>query len=264
MSGSISLSGMAALRSGSGLVTVAVPSHCLETVASFDPCLMTLPLADTGAGIFAEEASQQLQRQLLGVNALGCGPGMRTEKGSQAIVESLLSKTSIPRVFDADALNVMGRLEGGKGSTAMILTPHPGELQRLTGVAAHDRRAQTEAAKELALRSGSIVILKGGPTLVTDGELLWTNSTGNPGMATAGSGDVLTGVLVSLLGQGYSVWEAARLGVYAHGLAGDLAARGLGVIGMTAADIMRRLPQAFEQLRVEAIELRETDIESSK
>ena len=264
MAGSISLSALAALRTGSGLVTAIVPDRCLETVAAFHPCLMTLPLADDTDGRFSEDAILELPNQLTKCDAIGCGPGMTTSIGAQRIVERLLhrcqtSRETKPRelkprvpklgvVLDADAINILAMLDWAKHaervSTPLVLTPHPGELQRLSGVNASDRPAQIDAAQRLAESSSAVIVVKGGPTVVVDESRRWVNNTGNPGMATAGAGDVLTGVITSLLGQGLEAWDAACLGVWIHGRSGDRASQRLGMHGMTAADLLDDLPHA--------------------
>jgi NAD(P)H-hydrate epimerase len=153
-------------------------------------------------------------------------------------------------VVDADGLNALAAqpdalaLPGGP----RVITPHPGEFQRLCGAGAHDPAAQESRAVEVARAARIIVVLKGHHTLVTDGRRSVRNTTGNPGMATAGSGDVLTGIITALLGQGLGPWDAARLGVHMHGLAGDIAARELTQWAMTARDIVTRLPQAWKEL----------------
>jgi ADP-dependent NAD(P)H-hydrate dehydratase len=248
MCGSIALSAIASLRCGAGLVTAAVPDRCLEVVAAFHPCVMTIPLSDDGSGRFSLDAATGLAGKLAGVAAIGCGPGMTTQPGSVRIVERLLGVPSIPRVFDADAINTLATLDlnetlGDAGP--LVLTPHPGELERLTGASASDRDAQVSVAKSFAERTGAVMVVKGGPTVVVSRERVWTNATGNPGMATAGSGDVLTGVITSLLGQRLSAWDAACLGVWVHGRAGDLAAQQHGQFGMTASEILDSLPLAI-------------------
>ncbi len=251
MSGSIALSAIAALRTGSGLVTAAVPDRCLETVAAFHPGVMTLPLANDTKGCFRIDAAAGLSSLVKKFDAIGCGPGMTAQPGAIQIVERLLQET-VPRVLDADAINCLAQIgwpQAGARSP-FVLTPHPGEFQRISGVVASDRMAQINAAKGLADRTGIVIVLKGGPTVVvgstetTNGQNQWTNTTGNAGMATAGSGDVLTGVITSLLGQGLSIWNAARLGVWIHGAAGDIAANQVGQTGMTSVEIAAALPEA--------------------
>jgi NAD(P)H-hydrate epimerase len=181
---------------------------------------------------------------------------MTTQAGSLALVERLLAIASVPRVLDADALNVLSQFDwlgaaSSRGAETqerdrgLVLTPHPGELARLTGIPASERAAQIDAAQKLANQSRAVIVVKGGPTVVVAaGQSPWINHTGNPGMATAGSGDVLTGVLGGLLAQGLSSWQAARLGVWIHGMAGDLAASRRGQAGMIATDLLEALPEA--------------------
>ncbi len=255
MSGSIALSAIASLRVGAGLVTAVIPDCCLETVASFDPCIMTLPLSDDQQGRFALEASVNLNSILQTASAIGCGPGMTTCPGSIRIVDRLLHWPS-PCVLDADAINALSLLDGTvwkqqiadrEQSAPIILTPHPGELARLIGVAASDREAQISVATKLCDDHNLFMIVKGGPTVVVGPcGASWQNSTGNPGMATAGSGDVLTGILTSFLSQGLAAWDAARLAVWVHGLAGDFAAQQHGQAGMTAVEICGCLPEAVK------------------
>lgn len=259
MAGSIALAAQAALRTGSGLVSVAVPDRCLETVAAFHPCTMTIPLADDSRGRFAAGAAMELASRLDDSMTIGCGPGMTTCPGSIRIVERLLDQKQLPRLFDADAINVLSELgwpdsrpdswasvagDRAEGSRRLVLTPHPGELGRLVGVRPSDRAGQIDAAEALARRTGAVVVVKGGPTVVVASEGRWTNTTGNPGMATAGSGDVLTGVISSLLGQGLTPWDASRLGVWVHGRAGDLAAARIGPAGLLATDLLAAIAEA--------------------
>lgn len=252
MSGSIALSSIAALKTGSGLVSAAVPDRCLETVASFHPGVMTIPLPDESGGYFSIDACAKLADRLDRFNAIGCGPGMTTQSGTLRIVERLLEATKKPLVLDADAINALAILgwPGEKKIDAnhLVLTPHPGEFERLTGAKATNRDEQIRVARQLADNTGAVIVLKGGPTIVVDADQQWSNDTGNPGMATAGSGDVLTGVIASLLGQHLSPWDAARLGVWVHGLAGDLAADRSGQAGLTCWEIAQALPTAIDDV----------------
>ncbi|MAI34038.1 MAG: NAD(P)H-hydrate dehydratase [Rubripirellula sp.] len=255
MSGAIALSAIASLRAGAGLVTAVIPDRCLETVALFHPCIMTRPLSDDPEGRFALEAAVALDSILPNASAIGCGPGMTTCPGSIRIVERLLH-WQCPCVLDADAINVLSLLEdrfwkqqvaARAKSAPIILTPHPGELALLTGVAPNDRKAQISTASKLCDDCGLFIVVKGAPTVVVGPSgASWQNSTGNPGMATAGSGDVLTGVITSFLSQGLAAWDAARLAVWVHGLAGDFAAQEHGQAGMTAVEICGGLPQAVK------------------
>ncbi|MAI72215.1 MAG: NAD(P)H-hydrate dehydratase [Rhodopirellula sp.] len=255
MSGAIALSAIASLRVGTGLVTAVIPDRCLETVAIFHPCIMTRPLSDDPQGRFALDAAVALDSILPTASAIGCGPGMTTCPGSIRIVERLLH-WQLPCVLDADAINALSLLEetvwkqqvaDRAQSAPLILTPHPGELALLTGVAASDREAQISTASQLCDDYGLFIVVKGAQTVVVGPSgASWQNSTGNPGMATAGSGDVLTGVITSFLSQGLVAWDAARLAVWVHGLAGDFAAQQHGQAGMTAVEICGGLPQAVK------------------
>jgi NAD(P)H-hydrate epimerase len=248
MGGSISLSAMAALRAGSGLVSALVPNCCLETVAAFDPCIMTIAAPATPKGQFAIEAYQTAEDFISKSDSIAIGPGMGTGPGSIRLVRRLAMNTTVPRVFDADALNVIGRAPDIYLGGPAVLTPHPGEMQRLSGVSAKDRAGQIEAACEYARSTDSVLLLKGSQTFITDGQSRWFNSTGNPGMASGGSGDCLTGIIASLLGQKFSPWDAARLGAYIHGLAGDLAAEAIGESGLVATDLIKYLPLATRRV----------------
>ncbi|MEM6363339.1 MAG: NAD(P)H-hydrate dehydratase [Planctomycetota bacterium] len=250
MAGSIALSSIAALHTGSGLVTAVVPDSILETVAGFHPAVMTLP-SDDASGQFGIAASQSLATRVRSADAIGCGPGMRTGVGAIRIVDCLLHQRQ-RLVLDADALNIIAMqdwipaIEANRSAADMVWTPHAGELARLTGVPADQPDAQVRATEELCHRTQAVVVIKGGPTQVigldSSGEIQrWTNSTGNPGMATAGCGDVLTGVITSLLGQGLSAWDAARLGVWLHGHAGDRAVAATSTHGMTASHLVEML-----------------------
>jgi NAD(P)H-hydrate epimerase len=257
MSGAISLAGQAALRSGAGLVTLAVPFGVQDVVASIEPSYMTHGLAEQQDQI-ADSASDALLGLTHNATAVALGPGIGRSRGMPNLVERLYREVLPPMVVDADALFALAERSEAIGSSqgARILTPHPGEFERLTGSRpVGDERI--ESAARLALqtassastgaagRAGVIVVLKGHNTVVTDGRRYAINRTGNPGMATGGTGDVLTGVITALLCQGLAPFEAARLGVHVHGLAGDLAAESLGQVSMKASDLIDYLAKAF-------------------
>lgn len=257
MAGSIALSSIAALHAGSGLVSTAVPDSILETVAGFHPSLMTIAMPDEN-GALAIQGWPKLRSIIANQDAIGVGPGMTTGNGSVAVVEGLWMQRRIPVVFDADALNVIagqGWLRAPESvwetsDADVVLTPHRGELARLTQVPASEPEKQDEAASELAHRLGITVVIKDGPTRVVSSasDSAYVNSTGNPGMATAGSGDVLTGAIASLLGRGLSGWDAARLGVWVHGLAGDRAAEEISQTGMTSLHLVDALARVADQM----------------
>jgi len=256
MSGAIALAGMAALRGGAGLVTLGVPDACLDTVAGFDPSYMTAPLACDDAGRIRAEAVEEILRLASAANAIACGPGLSRSPQLTGLVARLYQTLPQPLVLDADALNALASLgvPGSAPPAPRILTPHPGEFRRLAGVseARMSRADLCDRAIEMAVRCGWVLVLKGHRTLVTDGRRVTYNPSGNPGMATGGSGDVLTGVITALICQGLSAFEAAQLGVYVHGLAGDLAAEELGQVSLIARDLIKYLPPAFRQLADEA------------
>jgi NAD(P)H-hydrate epimerase len=251
MAGAVTLAGMAALRGGAGLVRLAVPDVCLETVARFEPSYMTAPLPSDRAGRIARVARPQIVKLAEGAKAVACGPGLGRSPGLDVLVSELYTGLSLPMVLDADALNALSarREVLARPGGPRVLTPHPGEFVRLLGRDRVPARERDLAAAELAERCGVVVVLKGHNTLVTDGRQRAVNRTGNPGMATGGSGDVLTGLIAALACQNLTPFEAARLGVYLHGLAGDLGAAELGQEAMIASDLLRYLPAAFQQYR---------------
>jgi NAD(P)H-hydrate epimerase len=242
MAGASILSARGCLRSGVGVLTVHTPigNHNLLQVAVPEAIVHT----DIHDRYFAEPVD--LDR----FNAVAIGPGLGQEEDTALALLEQIQACLIPLVIDADALNILSTRRAwlSKLPKHSILTPHIGELERLIGkcVDTYERIAKT---KELAAYLQSYIILKGAWTaIVTPEGNVYFNPTGNPGMATAGSGDVLTGVLLALLAQGYSQEDACRLGVYAHGLAGDIASEEKGEMGMTAGDVVEALPKAWKKL----------------
>ena len=252
LAGSISLSGMAALRSGAGLVSVATPRCVQPTVAGFSPAYMTVGLADNG-DTFDTHAIDPLLELAGQADVVALGPGMGRNRDVTALVKRLYSDVPCPMVVDADALNALAELTGAMASPGgpRILTPHPGEFARLTGESVGVRPStRSQAAGQLVTRDitrQTVVVLKGAGTVVADHKKYAVNATGNPGMATGGTGDVLTGIVAALAAQGLVAWEAARLAVHVHGLAGDLAAAKLGQVSLIASDLIDYLPTAFAQ-----------------
>ena len=248
MSGAAVLCGSGALRGGAGLVTVAVPEEVLPVVAPGNPCYLTAPLPQDKDGKLASLARILELAQANDVAAVG--PGLGRSADITKLIASLLSNIRIPLVLDADGINALAeQTDSLKGHKApIILTPHPGEFARLLGcdVPIVQGRRQ-ELAAEFAQKYDVVVVLKGHGTVVTDGRRVFVNQTGNPGMATGGTGDVLTGLIAALLGQGLEPFEAAQLGVHLHGLAGDLAQLELGDASMIASDLLIYLPHAFRQ-----------------
>ena len=251
MAGAVALAGMAALRGGAGLVRLAVPDVCLETVAGFEPSYMTVPLPCDVSGHISRSARARIVELAEAATVVACGPGMGRSLGLNVLVSWLYSHLPNPMIVDADGLNALSaRAEVlSRPAGPRILTPHPGEFARLLGKRRVRSGERQPAAVELARHSGAVVVLKGHRTIVTDGDSQTVNSTGNPGMATGGSGDVLTGLIAALASQGLPSLDAARLGVYLHGLAGDLAADQMGQESLIATDLIRFLPKAFGRYR---------------
>jgi hydroxyethylthiazole kinase-like uncharacterized protein yjeF len=251
--GAAILAARAAVRGGAGLVTVATPEMLVQTVDLGSLESMTLPVeVDEDRGL-AETTLEQLLEFSRDKQVLAIGPGLGTERSTTQVVQGLVNRCETPIVLDADGLNAFsGALDKiGEGAGPRVLTPHPGELARLLGsTAAEVQEDRVANAREAAARSRSVVVLKGAQSLVAapDGAV-FVNPTGNPGMATGGSGDVLTGLIAAFIAQGHDPLIAACLGVYVHGAAGDLEAEEVGEVSLAAGDILNSIPHALQQLR---------------
>jgi len=241
--GAAALAAMGALRSGTGLVYLGVPEsiYAIEAVKLLEP--VVFPLAEE-AGMLSESCVPDVLERMTAMDAVLIGPGLGQSEGTLAVVRAVLETFQGPVVVDEDGINVLAGhtdiVRGRQGVT--VLTPHPGEFKRIGG-SEGDRIA---AAKKLACDLGAVVVLKGYKTVVTDGTNVYENPTGNPGMAVGGSGDVLAGILVSLLGQGIPVLEAAACAVWLHGRAGDLCASDMGQYGMLPSDMLNVLPRLMK------------------
>jgi NAD(P)H-hydrate epimerase len=248
MSGAASLSGLGALRGGAGLVRVATPQEVSTAVAAYEPSYLTYPLPEDSDGRITAAALPELLELIKTNDVLALGPGIGQSLILSQTVTSLLATLQKPTILDADGINALrGRSEpiDALGPRA-ILTPHPGEFARLLGTDIETVQAhRSEVAVEFSRRHHNVTVLKGHRTIVTDGDHVYVNRTGNPGMATGGSGDVLTGLVAALVAQGMRTFDAAVLGTYLHGLAGDLAARELGYTALIASDLVRFLPAAI-------------------
>ncbi|NOT22580.1 MAG: NAD(P)H-hydrate dehydratase [Nitrospiraceae bacterium] len=250
--GAAALAAQAALRVGAGLVTVATPSSVNDVLEGKLLEAMTMPLPETKARTLARSGLDRILAFIQARKAVAIGPGLSTHHETVELVQSLMQHLDRPSVLDADALNALtGRaLLLTECKTPPILTPHPGEMARLevdaTTQSVNADRIGT--AKRFAQERGVFVVLKGARTVIArpDG-LIAICPTGNPGMATAGTGDVLTGMIVGLLAQGIPAWDAACTATYFHGLAGDLAAQQFGQQGMLAGDLIAQIPYAFQQ-----------------
>jgi len=253
MSGAACLSGTAALRGGAGLVTVATPLNIQPIVAGYEPSYLTLGLPDDDRGQLSRAALPTIMDALSRQTAAAWGPGLGRSDDLDDATLAVFRSAELPMVFDADGLNALSHRKdwraGPKPSGARILTPHPGEFARLTGLDAATTNAQRETtAARFAAQHGVVLVLKGPHTVITDGRRIAINSTGNSGMATGGTGDVLTGLIAALLGQRMVPFEAAQLGVYLHGLSGDIAAAELSNPGMIASDLARSLTRAWKHV----------------
>ena len=246
LAGAAALSSMAALRGGAGLVEAIVPGSIQSTVAGFDPCVMTHGLPEDGAGRFSLSALSGIRDRCQNADVVALGPGLGRSDDLVKIVHDLWRTLSIPVVLDADALWALAQdaeWQKIEHAGARVLTPHAGELLRLLGSSPsrekkQERKELEAAASRLARATKSVVVFKGPASLVTDGTTNVHNETGNPGMATAGTGDVLTGVLAALLAQRLGAFDAARLGTWIHGAAGDEAVDRNGECSLTARDIL--------------------------
>ena len=250
--GSVAMAGMAGLRAGGGLSTVATPKSVLETVAGFYPELMTEPLPETDAGTISTDARDRIDEVAKGKSVVAIGPGISREPQTSELVRSLVAKVRAPTVVDADGLNAFeGRANelNGNGRT-LVITPHPGEMARLSGLSIADvQKDRLAVARKFAHDHEVIVVLKGHRTLVVrpDGEA-WVNTTGNPGMATGGTGDILTGMVAGMIAQHpEDVFAAVLAAVHLHGLAGDVMRERVGEHSLVATDLLRGLPEAFRR-----------------
>lgn len=268
--GAAAMAGFAALRAGAGLVTVATARSALATVAGFHPELMTEPLQETGSGTIALNAVEHVRNLAKHKTVLAIGPGISRNSGTAELVRAVVTEATIPIVLDADGLNAFeGKAKdldrkvhrGGtkNAERTLVLTPHPGEMARLTGLTtAQIQRDRVNVARKFAQEHGLILVLKGDRTVVAgrDGEI-WINPTGNPGMATGGTGDILTGIVAGLMAQNPNrVFEAVIGAVYLHGLAGDIAREYVGEQPLVATDLIKTLAYAIRRIRAASAEKR--------
>lgn len=250
MSGALSLAGLGALRGGAGLVYLACPKSVWSAVAAIEASYLTVPLPEDGHGRLAVPSIPEIMTACQNADAVAIGPGLGQSDDLREVVSHIVRGADVPCVIDADALNLLvGRPEIlSTARSVRVLTPHPGEFARLTGLTTGAVQASRESlAVEFALRHRVVVVLKGAGTVVTDGQRIFINRTGNPGMATGGTGDVLTGLVTALIAQGADPFDAACLGCHLHGLAGDLAAEELSPPGMIASDLPKYLPLAWKR-----------------
>lgn len=239
--GAAALSAMGALRTGAGLVFLGVPEciYSIEAVKLTEPVVFPLPDHD---GKFSENAIFSIRERMKNMNAILVGPGIGVSNSTFKVVEMVLREFDGPVVLDADGINVLCKhidiLRGRTGTT--ILTPHEGEFCRIANVTPEDR---INSAINFARQSNSILLLKGHRTVITDGKVCYINNTGNPGMAVGGCGDVLAGMITSLLGQGIEPLQATACAAWLHGAAGDICEKEIGQYGMLPSDMLNILPR---------------------
>jgi len=242
--GAAALAAMGALRCGAGLVYLGVPEsiYGIEAAKLTEPVIFPLP--DSG-GMYAESAAEEVALKLQNMDAVLIGPGMGMSPGTSLVLKTVLQDFSGPVVLDADGINLLPEhidlLRGRTGQT--VLTPHDGEFKRVGGVVSLDR---VESARKFAEQTNTILLLKGHRTVITDGKICYINTTGNPGMAVGGSGDVLAGMITALIGQGIAPIEAAACGAWLHGATGDICAAEIGQYGMLPTDMLQVLPRLLK------------------
>jgi len=247
-SGAAAMAGMAALRAGAGLVTVACPESALGAVAAFSPELMTVPLAETASGAISRSALPRIRELASTLTLAAIGPGIGTDDETRAVVRDLFATLDKPLIVDADGLNCLASGDWTPHIGLRIFTPHPGEMSRLTGLTIPEVQAdRIGISRDFAQKRGVVLVLKGEGTLIAfPGGRVWINPTGSPAMATGGTGDILTGMTAGLVAQFPKDPERAiAAAVYLHGLSGEFAARHLGEQPVIATDLLRYLPEGI-------------------
>ena len=258
-SGAAALCAEAAMRAGAGLVTLGIPESLNQAIIKIKAKeVMTLPLPQTREGTVSLSAYKKIRNFIKDIDIAVMGPGLGQDSSTQKLIRKLILETDKPMVIDADGLRALvGHLEKVKSKKlkgkSLILTPHPGEMAGLLeATVAKVQSKRKDIAKDFAKKYRVTVVLKGHNTVVADyadyKNKIYINKTGNPGMATAGSGDVLTGMIAAFLGQGLDAFSAAKYAVYLHGLAGDLAAKEKTQISLIASDIIEKIPEAIKKV----------------
>jgi ADP-dependent NAD(P)H-hydrate dehydratase / NAD(P)H-hydrate epimerase len=252
LTGAAALCSNAGLRSGAGLVTLGIPVSLNSIMSRKLTEVMTLSLAETKEATLALKAERDILKKVKDSDVVVLGPGLSQNPETRKLINRLILKIEKPMVLDADALNaISGNLSVLKKIKAKYaVTPHTGEMSRLIGKSReYIKNNRLIVAKNFSRDYNAVVVLKGAGTIVAaPGVKHYINNTGNPGMATAGSGDVLTGIIAGFIGQGLDIFNAAKLGVYTHGIAGDLAAKDKGEAGLIAGDILGNIPYAIKKI----------------
>lgn len=249
MPGAISLTASGALRAGAGLVTVATAASAHAIVAGLNPCAMTISLPDDEHGRISRRSVSTIEAALQRATCVAIGPGLGQSREIAQWIHELYLNLRLPLILDADAINALGgqQIDFREAAQTRIFTPHIGEFRRLTGSNESDRSALELEARKFAAMTGAIVLLKGHHSFATDGQKHQHNTTGNAAMATGGCGDVLTGMIAAFVCQNMPVFDAVCFAAHVHGLAGDMAAKEIGPIGMLASDLAVRIPAALQQ-----------------
>jgi len=256
LTGAAILTARSSLRTGAGLVTLGIPKSLNNIFQKQLVEVMTLPLAQTSSQSASIKALPKINNFLKKVDVLAIGPGLSLNLSTQKLVRSIIAHCKLKMVIDADAINALAanlkvlKLRAKKRlNRNLVLTPHPGEMARLIAKStSYVQGHRKEVASKFSKEFGLTLILKGYRSIVADfSGKVYINTTGNPGMATAGCGDVLTGIVASFLAQGLDVYSAAKYATYIHGLAGDLAARESGELSLIASDLIERIPEAIKK-----------------
>lgn len=255
MCGAGCLASEGAQKAGAGLITLALPRRMAMVGELFRASIISKPLPETESGAISLLAVPEVDRLAKETDVCAIGPGMGREEETEESIEVWTRELAVPLVLDADALNALSeRKEALKSRNApALITPHPGEMARLAGLgnAGEVQKNRAGTAADFARDCNTVTVLKGHRSVVTDGERIYTNDTGNPGMAAGGMGDVLTGLIAAFIAQGMESFEAGCLGVFVHGLAGDRAAARLGRVSLSPEDLLETLPHIF--LRLESL-----------
>ena len=250
LTGAAALCANATLRSGAGLATLGIPFSLNLMMEKKLTEVMTHPLPETKDATLSLKAEEEILKRASGSDVVILGPGLSGNTQTAKLIRRLIPKIEKTMVLDADALNAIA---GGitilkKVKSKIVMTPHPGEMSRLINKSkVYVQKNRLSVAKKIASQYNAVVVLKGAGSVVADRNLHYINKTGNPGMATAGSGDVLSGVIGGFLAQGLKPFDAARSAVYVHGLAGDMAAKEKGEAGLIASDILEEIPEAIKR-----------------
>lgn len=251
--GAAAMTSLSSLRAGAGLVSLAIPSSLNQTLAQKLTEVMTFPLPEGPKGFIGSQAEGVISEFISDKDVVAIGPGISTNKETQELIRRLVKRISLPMVIDADGINAfVGYTDILKDiSVPLVITPHPGEMARLLGVNPSDVQAdRIGISRRFSAEYHLYLVLKGARTIIAEPSgVTYINPTGNPGMATAGTGDILTGIIAGLTAQYLDIGKAVRLGVFLHGLAGDLAAKKSGEMGMIAGDLMDMIPEAMRDIK---------------